>query len=165
MAYQTPNLKDFFKVRLVEIVQIVVTFLIAVYITYRINSIVNLDIKKREVVGDLLKDFQKDLTTTLQRVYSYINKPNETDKIFISQGFKQLSIMLYVLYEIKKDKKNKLDIDVSLKQYLWTFKKHATGHTFGGSSVNYSDENKMKIESSYSVLQRDISLCRVKLYS
>ena len=113
----------------------------------------------------MLNDFQKDLTKVLQRSYKYINTPNETERNFISQEFKQLSIMLNVLYDIKKDKKNKLEFDDSIKKTFWQFKSNVTGHTFGSRDVTYSDDNKMIIESCYSTLQRKFSLSRIKLYS
>jgi len=68
---------DFFKVRLIEMIQLVAALVIAVFITYIVRSRLGHEMKKRELFYDLINRFQQNLNDVMDQGYLYIDGRNK----------------------------------------------------------------------------------------
>jgi hypothetical protein len=161
--YQT-TLESFFEIRLFEIFQILITILVAIYITYLVNTVINFEVKKRDVFDKLLTNFQENLYETIQLTYDYINKPDKKKEKKIKLTFKNLSILLGIILDIEKCNKNLISMDASLQEDFWRFKEYITDTPFGQKSPKYSVEKITQIQSVYSLLLNKIYKCKLMLY-
>lgn len=157
--------QSFFQVRFVEILHLVVTFMIALFITYLVNTKLNYDIKKKEMLIDLLAKFQSNLTELLELGYDYINTPDKNKQGKIVSGFKKLSLSLGLILDINKSSGYFKKDEDPFSQGFLKFKESLTDTPFGQKTPKFSEDKIKQIEESYSSLLKRLYECKLKLYS
>jgi len=66
---------NFYNVRLIEIMQLFATGIIAIYIAFMVGSNIQNDQKRRDVLNDLIKKYQDDLNKLMDICYDYTSNP------------------------------------------------------------------------------------------
>ncbi|NKE71858.1 hypothetical protein [Candidatus Manganitrophus noduliformans] len=156
---------SFFQVRMLEIVQLTVTVSIAVFVTYFINSKINHEIKKKEMLNDLISRFQNHLTDVVDLGYDYMENPNKEKERSIIRKFKNLGVLLSIIKDIKTSEDESLKYDETLYLDYIKLKGSITDTPFGQKGPKYSEEAKRKVEDHYCSLLNRLYECKLKLYS
>lgn len=156
---------SFYDVKLIEIVQIVVTILIAFFATYFISSKINNNVKKREIASELLLKFQDNLTNVLELGYEYIALPDDIKRKKIVNMFKKASMLLGIIIDVKKKNKSLIKYEESFYEDFLKFKDALTDTPFGQKTPKYSEERIVQLHDNYEVLLKKLYECKINLYS
>lgn len=156
---------NFYSVKLIEIAQVVAALLIAIFITYFIQSKLSHNIKKREIISELFSLLEKNTTELYDMSCSYLHKPDEKAKHRIVSNFKKLGILLSI---IKKAKNPNDDISIDAKALLkafFKFKEAITDKPFSKFKETDRDKLVASVSAAYQELLLKIYTCRFDIYS
>ena len=161
--------QEFYNARLFEILQLISTIVIAVFVTYYIKISTSHALKQKEILYELLSNFQNQLNDIVKLGYDYVNSHSLEEQRRIIIMFKNLSILLGIISEAKKPK-NVLPIidDRSFHLSFIKLKKSITDKPFSKhSTLNSENSEKMitQIQQSYSRLLSVLYKCKLNLYS
>lgn len=156
---------SFFDIKLIEIIQLCVTILIAITVSYFISGKIGRDLKKRDIIDDLILKIQTNLGETLSLGYDYINKPEKVKERKVIINFKNLSMLLGIMSDVKKLDSKLLDYDESFHGGFLKFKETITDTPFGQKKPTYSSDRVDKIQEKFNVLSKRLYECRIKLFS
>jgi len=149
-----------------QILQLLLTILIAVFIVYFINSLVNRDLKKRDIIFDLINTFQNGITEIFTLGNSYIIQPDLEKERRIKSSFKAASILLSVIKDIKRDElMEKIFEDDRLVNHFFKFKIFLTDSPFGEKEPAYSESDVNDFQHKYGILLSYLYRCKLKIYS
>lgn len=158
---------DFYKVRLIEMVQLAATVFIAVYITYMVASNIQNDQKRRDVLSDLIKKFNECLNELMDISYDYISNPDRKKERKIKGNYKQLNILLGVARKGKhflpKDQEAIVCLD-NIINLFGKLKQSVTDTPFGQEKPIYGEDKIMSIQSVYASILGKIYEYRICIY-
>jgi len=156
----------FLEVKLIQLIQLLMTLLIAIFLTYFINMLVNRDLKKSDIVCNLIDTYQNKLSDIFILGESYFQNADYEKQREIISSLKTASILLSIIIELKMDKHNKKFINYD---GLWNdfikFKIILTNSPFGEKNPKYSLEVIYNFESKYKLISGKLYNCKLKLYS
>ena len=155
----------FFDIKLIEIIQLSVTILIALTVSYFISGRIGRDLKKRDLVSDLVSRIQSSLSETLSLSYEYINKPDKEKGKKVIINFKNLSMLLGIMSDVMKSDEKLLDYEDSLHGDFLKFKEAVTDTPFGQKKPVYSSDRIDKVQERFNVMSKRLHECKMKLYS
>jgi len=155
----------FFDIKLIEIIQLCVTILIAITVSYFITGGIGRDLKKRDLISDLVSRIQSSLSETLGLSYEYINKPDKEREKKVIINFKNLSMLLGIMSDVRKSDEKLLDYDESLHGDFLKFKEAVTDTPFGQRKPVYSSDRIDKVQERFNVMSKRLQECKMKLYS
>jgi MFS family permease len=156
---------SFYSVRLIEIVQIAATLLIAIFITYFIQSKLSHNIKKREIISELFSMFERNTTELHDMACLFLQETDEKYKYRITANFKKLGILLSIIKKTKKPKDDILIDSKSLLKAYFGFKEAITDKPFSKFSETDRDKLGAAVSSAYQDLLLKVYKCRFDLYS
>ncbi len=154
----------FYDIRLIELIQLFITIIVAVFITYLISTRISYNIKKKEMHYDFISKFQDLLTDIIQNGYNYIDKPDNQKERIIKRLFKDANIRVGIMININNADK-KFCIDASFYSEFVKLKETLTDTPFGQKLPKYSEDKIKHIEDQYGLLMNKIYECKLKLYS
>lgn len=160
---------DFFKIKLIEILQIITTLSIALFITFFIGTKINYDIKKKEIFVGLLERFKKDLSEVFSLINEYINI--EKDDMMQTRGeekkilvkFTELSCTLAIIVDPRYKDLIK-EQEYLLKAFI-QFKAVVTDNPFGSQKTKFLKGKDSVISEKYRYLLRRVYNTTLLLYS
>ena len=150
-------------IRLADIIHITVIILIAIFVSYVVSTKINYNVKRKEILSDIISDLQSKLGDIIKTAYDYMHEANKTKEIEINRLFKQSSNLLGTLHHIKKSN-SELIIDKSLHAAFLAFKKALTDTPFGQKKPKYSEEIINQIHSKYVLISSKLNECKLHLY-
>lgn len=157
---------SFLEVKLIQILELLLTILIAVFVVYFINSLVNRDLKKRDILFDLINAFQDRIAEIFTLGNNYIKQPDLEKERTIKSSFKAARILLSVIKDIKKDELvEKILEDDRLVNHFLEFKISLTDSPFGEKQPAYSESDLKEFQHRYEILSGDLYRCKLKIYS
>jgi hypothetical protein len=160
------RIKDsFFDIRLLEIIQLSITILIAIIVSYFISGKIGRDLKKRETINDLISKIQGSLNEVLSCGYEYIGKPERAIGRKIIIIFKNLSMLMSIISEIRKLDSKTLNYDETLHMEFVKFKEAITDTPFGQKNASYSSDRIDKIQDKFNLLSKMLFDCKIRLFS
>lgn len=155
----------FFQLRFIEIVQTIIALTIALFITYYVNSRVGQNLKKREILCELLSDIEGKVNEALTLGYDYLQEPTAGRQSEINRCFKHLSIMISIIKGTEKPGKKCLAHDATIHQKFLKFKGSLTDKPFSTKTMPTSDTLLANIQSAYSSLLKTLYEYKLTLYS
>ncbi len=123
----------FFEVKITELVQIVLTFIIAFFITSFVMKRTSNEQRRREIVLDLASKLHKYIDSIFEIGCRFLEKPNDKDKYNILSRLRDAGNLLHIIEKIKKSKCSKEleGFDVSnIKNLFFEFKRELTDSPF-----------------------------------
>ncbi|MBN1907110.1 MAG: hypothetical protein JW927_18670 [Deltaproteobacteria bacterium] len=156
----------FLDVKLIEIIQLILTFIIAVFITYIINSVVNRESKKVEQIYMLIDNFHSKIIEISTIGISYMNNPDDEKATNILSLIKTAGNLLSTIYGLKKHVvvKKLLDSNDLHRDYI-KLKYLLTGPPFKEIDQYYSFQQKEKFERQYMLLSNKLYDYKINMYS
>jgi len=158
--------KYFLSVRLIEIVQLAVTLFIAFFISYIINKKINDDLKKKEIINDILTKIHDNISEIGKTGNDYMDKPSILKGKEILKIFRISSNYLGIIKDLRKE--HKIEHFENLKDSFFSLKSALTDTPFGVSpieKVKYSEDKKNKFHESYNFVLTELYKCKLELYS
>lgn len=146
----------FYEVRFVECVQLLLTLVIALFVTYFLNRRFQQGVKVLELFLARIKDF-KELSHECYSVGSmYIVKRLKSDEVKIIVLFKKLNTATYNIYQLSQAF-NKSQLSASLKNTVALMKRTVTSSPYGRQTEEFPPDAVKKFENAYEKLNEIIS--------
>ena len=155
----------FFEVSYIQVVQAVITIVIAVFITQYVSERLNNSKNIKEIVLGLFDDFKDLVRNDFKIVENYMEKPSTDLEKQILNFFTRANFELTDIQEITSHQivVANFYLDKSIEEDLLNLKKLVT-EPFGIKKPSYSDKVKREIHSAYHCLLRKINLARFKTF-
>lgn len=164
MIYWSVVTESFYKMRLIEVAQLAVTIVAAIFITYYVQARIKNKMKKKEVFIDYLTQLQNHLQTANAAIMDYVHSPKQEKEKKVLHAFKDLSAFLGIISEIKRSFNGSFD-EKELVIKLFKFKEAATDLPFKGKAPKYDDETVLRIQSAYNEFIKELYIIKLKIYS
>jgi len=158
---------DFYRVRLIEVIQLFATGLIAIYIAYMVGSNIQNDQKRKEVLIDLIKKYNDDLNELMDISYDYISSPAREKEGKIKISFKHANMLLGVAIKSKflvPRNKEASDCLCSIVNLFLKLKRYVTDTPFGQNTPKYDDLQITYIQTTYNSILGKIYEYRMHIY-
>lgn len=165
VAYQKLTLQSFFEIRLIEIVQLSVTILLAILVSYIINSITRFQIKKKDILIELASHFQNTLNDLLEISYDYIENPDREKEGRVRRMFRNTGILLSSFKDIGQKNNAFIDSDGTFINLFLNLKIYITDSPFGTEKPDYSEQVIDKIRLTYTLMLTKLYEYKLNLYS
>jgi len=156
----------FFEVKLIEIIQWITSISIVILLAYFINERINNDFRKKELILELVSNFQQKILNIFTLGSEYINNPDLNKQNKIVHSFKVASGLLSLIINIKSEKliKNTEQFH-GLKWEFFCFKKSLTDTPFGSQDCSYTEEEIIAFQNAYDSLMNKLFHCKIDIYS
>ncbi|MFA5762778.1 MAG: hypothetical protein WC931_04300 [Bacilli bacterium] len=160
------GLDGFFEVRYFEILQLVLTVAIAVYLSVAFSIKMSDRTKKIENAEHILDAILELHIKNYECISTYVRKKNAEDEKKILGNFKHLSSLVQVLYLCRPSELGRTGNHESdgLEESLFAFKSAVTGVSFKTESTGYPPGRDIEIEKQYYRLFQKIILEKNELY-
>lgn len=155
---------NFFNVRIIEIGQLILPILIAVFVSYLISRGITYDLKYREIILEILSKLQTNLSEVLEVGYDYMRKPNSDKQKKILRQLKNISMMVGLLKELKRQKRNIQIYDSTLSSAFLGFKIALTDSPFGETSPVYDTSREGMIQEKFDVTVKKIYEFKLRVF-
>lgn len=156
--------QTFYSMRLIELVQLLVTIILAFVIVYFVTRNVGRDLKRREMLSELVSKVQNELSALFRMGNEYIEEPDKKKGKRILIMIKNISMLLAIV-----QKGAKLLAEDESEEWIYQdfimFKKALTDTPFGKEKPDYSEEMVNTIEERYNVLCKGLHGLRLRIYS
>lgn len=155
----------FFEFRLVEAIQIISIYVVAIFVVRSVNTQLNNNVKKRELLANLIGNFQRKIAD----IYSFINvnalSLTKENRLKIRSDFRCASNVLNLLRETKRSKhcSNIFNLDDDIIEDFHTFKESITD--WPQKSIKYDETRMALIGEKYGVLNTKIFNCKLNIYT
>ena len=156
----------FYEFKLIDIIRLLITLSIAWLIAFYIRNKVNLSLKKREMIVDVISNFQKIVDDIFDKGNEYIDNPDEKSQRLINICFNSASVSLDMVSDVvglipflPKEKIN------NLQSGYFQFKASLTDSPFGQKTPIYTDDQIYHFVKSYQALTVDIQKTKLSIYS
>ena len=156
--------QTFYRMRLIELVQLLMTIILAFVIGYFVTRNVGRDLKRREMLSELVSKVQNELSALFRMGNEYIEGPDKKKGKRILIMITNISMLLSVVQKAAK-LLGEDDSEESIHQDFIMFKKALTDTPFGKEKENYSEEMVNTIEERYNVLCKRLYGLRLRIYS
>ena len=153
---------NFFDIRLIEIVQVLTTLFIAIFITYFINKQINNELRKKEILNTLFEKSHILLKDILTLSLTYINNPEEESEQKIKLLFQEVSKLISIIK--KADNNLNKSNSSNLRKYFLSFKKSITDTPFG-TQKKFPHDKKYEIIMNYQFLSNSVYKSQLDLFS
>lgn len=156
---------DFFNFTLIDILDITLTIVIALVVTYYIRTQINYNMKKREILVQLIDRFQVQLKELYTAVSRFLSDAESVNKQTIISEFKTTSIFLNSLLQIADDVKAQCDFGMDRKELenaFFHFKESVTDTPFERES--FDEERCIKIHTTYFAFDHQMVKCKLSLF-
>ena len=162
-----PFLKnEFFDIKLIEIIQWITSVGIVILLTYLVTEKINNDFKKKELILEVMSNFQQKITDVFNLGNDYINSPDTNKESQILQYFKNSSSLLSLIINIKSERLIKETKELEgLKWSFWSFKKALTDTHFRSKNKRYTEDEVSAFHKTYDSLTDKIFHCKVSIFS
>jgi hypothetical protein len=164
-SFSKTTYNNLFEVRLIEVIQVEVTILLALFVSYFLNTVASFSVKRREIFNSLLADFQNELRLILEYSYDYIKNPHKEKEGEIKRKFKQASISISSLYSIAREHKDIIHLNNDFKKNYLQLKRLVTDSPFGESNPKYTEDSILKIQTTYGALLKILHTYRIRLFT
>lgn len=156
----------FFEIRLVQIIQLVLTVLLAVFIAYIVQSSVRKDLRRLEMISEVINTFQNMINEIFNLGDSYIRKPNREKQREILGALKKAGNKLSVIKDMKEHTAGRkfIKYEGHLTKDFWAFKRALTESPFGAKHPKYKPEDYRKFQSKYMLLSGRLHKTMFTLY-
>jgi hypothetical protein len=155
----------FFQVKLIEVIQLFVTILIAIIVGYFITGGIARGLKKRDVISDLISKIQNNLSVTLSLSYEYIKTPDSEKERRVLINFKNLSMLIGIATDVSKIDNALLDHHKALHNDFLRFKEAVTDTPFGQKEPNYSSKRTDSVQEGFNAISKRLYEYKISLYS
>jgi hypothetical protein len=151
---------SFYEIRLYEIINTITVIIIAVFVTYFVNRKTNYEIKKKEILVNLLNDI-KGTVSEIQRLNSeYISAPNVKLYSGIMLRFKELAMKIGSMENVSI----KGFVYSNLVDAFFRYKKATTDTPFGQKKPRYSRVILTNVDVSFRALFLYITKVIIEFY-
>ena len=154
---------SFYKVRIIEIGQLILPILVAILVSYVISGRITFDMKSREIIIEILSRLQEHLSDVLDIGYEYVKSPNAEKEKKILKLLKDISSLLGLIKEVGISKNIQIS-DLMLHYEFWKFKKALTDTPFKNKSPVYEPSRLDIIQSEYDLLTKKIYECKLRIF-
>lgn len=156
---------DFFKLKFIELIQLLFTIMLAVTVSYFISGKVNRDIKQREIINEIVTRVQGDLTNILEEGYTYIENPDKERERKIKMMVKNIGMLLNLIEWKKLFDGEEIENKKPIYQDFVRFKRALTDTPFGREKEKYSKEQISMIQERFDVLWKRLYKLKLRIYS
>jgi len=156
----------FYQVKVTEIIQIVVTILVAVLIGYLLNKRVGNEFRRREILADLVSRLQDTINTIYELGSEYMQKPHSNQESPILRQFKTAGALVSTLLDLKQNKHiPELEaLEDSFKEQFFSLKRILTDSPFGEQGKVYPANRVSQFESKHSSILLNLYEFKIGLY-
>ncbi len=157
---------SFLKIKLIEIIQLCVTILIAIFFTYIIHSLVSRNIRKSDMVFDLLNTFQTQISGLFVLGERYMRDPKQEEQSAILSSIKAASVSLGVINDLRNENvwRKILHYDSVMRAFR-EFKAALTDSPFGEKDREYPLATIRRFESRYKTISAHVYQAKLRLFS
>lgn len=158
---------EFFNFRLVEIIQIFTTIIIAAFIVYLINSRINNELGKKKLVLDLIQELQEKIQEIFVIGSKHMNSFSEKSRRIILLNFKNANNLVFIVRNIKNGsgfKELENNRGTLFENYL-LYEQSLTDDPFTQPKGKYSDSQRTFFINNYQVISRQLYQLSFLLFS
>ena len=156
---------NFYNVSITDLVQIGVTLLVAVFITYLIKVRTDLDLKRYEIMSNAVDELRAKFDCIFEMCCHYIQSKTKEEEAKMRQEMKNASILVDIILRLRR--KNGLHgergFEETCKRGFFAFKKAITDSPFAGRG-KYTDAQISHIYSKYHELIHILYCYKLSLY-
>lgn len=159
--------KTFWEFKFFDIADILVTLVIAGFITYLVSEKLNNTVRKREFLLNLLQELHNQLNCIYVDGTEYMERKTTIQGRAILAGFKKVNIILDFLHKISVDKRVKCErvFDNSLRGDVLNLKILLTDRCFLVKKSSYTVSDKDKFTQLYTRINHKLCYCKINLFS
>lgn len=134
-------------------------------IVYVINNKLNNNVKKRELLANLIDNFQCEITDIYRFINVNASSRTKENQRKIKSDFRCASNVLNLLRETKRSKhcNNIFNLDDNIIEDFHTFKESITD--WPQKSIKYDETRIALIGEKYGVLYKKIFNCKLSIYT
>lgn len=156
---------EFYNVRLVEVVRIVVLLFMAGFISYAVHDRLNINNKRKEIIAELITDFQAKITEIFKLSDDYFEQPDVNRQRKIMVNFTTANSLLNILTEENEELIKTMDIRrFNITNNYLQFKRVVTDSPFASKSPTYSINEKIKLMKYYGHLIKKLQKIKIQIY-
>jgi len=156
---------SFCKIKITEIVQIIVTIIFGTIIAYQISVKSGKSIKRKEICLQVFNQLEDKVTSTYEASRKLIDDPNSIQVKEILKEFRRLSTHVFLIEKLAESNHKEIgQYANTIKPLYFEFKAKTTGRDFGGEQARYTDFEILEIEKVYEKMVNEIVSIKIKLF-
>ena len=158
---------EFYDVRFVEVLQLAVSGVVAVFVATFVAQRVGANSKRRDLADELLRRIETAAESIIEDIGEYVEAPVPERFRRVKNEFKRMAMLIGAYDKLCADQKvtNGEDNLESLKQSYYEYKRAGTDSPFGEPSPVFHQGQMIPIEDAHYQLLAHVVICRKALYT
>ena len=166
IAVQGTTSPEFWDVKYIEVLQLGVGILIAVFVTYTLSNKINNNLKRREVVAGCVAGYERSLHQVYDLFCEYAARPSTELADRIIRIHRYASNNLNVMLDVLKSNNFPADgVNRELHEnHYFKFKAAMTDSPFGRGTEKPNETRLSEIDTTFCAASKALIACKLAIY-